>query len=59
MEAAKRRGVHVGRPRKLTAEQIKDARSKLSNGATSVVSLAEAYSVSPCTVRRAVKTRER
>ncbi len=55
MEAARRRGVHVGRPRKLTAEQVLYARLLLKDGGATVSSLAKSlFDVSPATLRRAL-----
>ncbi len=59
MAAAKRRGVHVGRPRKLTTDQIRDAHRQLNDGTMTVADLANAYDVSACTVRRSVRWRKR
>lgn len=53
MKAARARGIHVGRPRKLTPEQIKTAKQELVNGTETVNRLAEQYDVAPVTVIRA------
>lgn len=54
MKAAKARGKHVGRPRKLTNKQIQSARRKLSAGKTTITRMANGYGVAPLTLRRAL-----
>lgn len=54
MAAAKARGKHIGRPRKLTPEQIKTAKQKLANRTETITSLASRYKVAPVTVSRAL-----
>jgi DNA invertase Pin-like site-specific DNA recombinase len=54
MEAARRRGVHVGRPPKLTAEQIAWAQAEISTGAISLNDAAKETGVSPQTLRRSM-----
>ena len=54
MAAAKRRGKHVGRPPKLTADQIQSALEMLKDPAQSYGSVAELFGVHRSTLRRAV-----
>ncbi len=56
MEAAKRRGKHIGRPRKLSVEQIEQARAHLFHGGMTIKDMAECLSVSPTTLNRALKS---
>jgi DNA invertase Pin-like site-specific DNA recombinase len=53
MQAAKRRGVKLGRPVKLDAEKLTDARKMLKAG-ISRKAVAETLQVSPLTLRRAL-----
>ena len=55
MEAARLRGKHIGRPSKLTAYQIKQARRHLAAG-HSPCETAARFKVSPSTIRRALET---
>ncbi|MCC0007703.1 MAG: recombinase family protein [Hyphomicrobiaceae bacterium] len=52
MAAAKRRGVHVGRPRKLTRAQVTEASRRIRAEEISVAHVAYDYDVSPSTLRR-------
>ena len=54
MEAARARGKHIGRPRKLTARQIQEARRFLAEG-HKPCDAAERFKVSPSTIRRALR----
>ncbi len=54
MKAAKKRGVHIGRPRKLTDRQIKRARCKIDAGQYTIARVAKSYGVTPLTLRRAL-----
>lgn len=54
MAAAKARGVHVGRPRKLSAAQIRCAYSKLVYHSDTLQNLAAGYGVAPLTLSRAI-----
>ncbi len=54
MAAAKRRGRHIGRPPKLTADQIQTAREMLNDPAQSYGSVARLFGVHRSTLRRAV-----
>jgi DNA invertase Pin-like site-specific DNA recombinase len=54
MASAKARGIHIGRPRKLGAIEIRKARQEIEAGG-SPVELARAYAVSPITLARALK----
>lgn len=54
MEAAKARGVHVGRPAKLSKEQIEQARRWLAQNRKTPRQIADHYNVHITTLRRAV-----
>lgn len=56
--AAKRRGVHVGRPRKLTDYQVREALAMIDNG-RSQVDVAALMGVAVATLGRALKARGR
>ncbi len=58
MQAAKARGVRLGRPPKLTQAQVRSARRKLAAGRTSLRDLAKRYDVHPWTLSRALKRLE-
>src|SRR5690606_18144610 len=53
MDAAKRRGVRLGRPTKLDAEKLAQAKKMLKAG-ISRKSVADSFNVSPLTLRRAL-----
>jgi DNA invertase Pin-like site-specific DNA recombinase len=55
MAAAKRRGQHVGRPRKLSPTQIQTAHELTAQKKQSIKSMAEMFEVDPETLRRALK----
>lgn len=55
MQAAKRRGKAVGRPRKLTAHQLDHARALLTTGKETRAGVAELFGVDVATLRRALK----
>jgi len=55
MAAAKARGVHIGRPSKLTVDQIKSARAKVANRTDTITHLAKSYGVAPLTLSRALR----
>lgn len=55
MAAAKRRGQHVGRPRKLSPAQIQTADELTAQKKQSIKSMAEMFEVDPETLRRALK----
>ena len=55
VKAAKRRGVVVGRPRKLTAHQLDHARQLLDAGADTRAGVAALLGVDAATLRRALK----
>lgn len=59
MEAARRRGVHVGRPRKLTDRQIEKARKWIEDETASCAEAAARLGVDPATLRRAVANAKR
>lgn len=54
-EAARRRGKHLGRPRKLTAEQIAHAMQVIERGEKGVSEMADLYRVDRKTLYRALK----
>ena len=54
MEAARRRGVRIGRPPKLTPEQVELARAELAAGGLTVTTLARQFRVAPRTLSRAL-----
>jgi len=53
MKSAKRRGVHVGRPRALTGARLAEARRMLEEGHTKA-NVGRILRVSPTTIRRAI-----
>ena len=55
MQAAKKRGARIGRPRKLSPEQIAQARAWLDSGAHNGSSVAARLGVNQATLRRAIK----
>ncbi|MFN3169147.1 MAG: recombinase family protein [Hyphomicrobiales bacterium] len=55
MAAAKARGVHIGRPRKLTAKQVNDARRRLASQSETITHMAASYGVAPLTLSRALR----
>lgn len=57
MAAAKARGALLGRPPKLTDEEVMEARALLESGAVSLVELAALFEVAPLTLERALKRR--
>lgn len=54
MKAAKARGKHIGRPRKLSSKQIANARRKLTKRADTITNIARTYHVAPVTLSRAL-----
>lgn len=54
MAAAKRRGKHIGRPRKLTAQQLDHARELIKEGKETRASIAALLNVDVTTLRRAL-----
>lgn len=54
MEAARRRGVRLGRPPKLSPDQVADAKHRLKHDPSSLKALAEEFGVSIWTIERAV-----
>ena len=55
MAAARRRGIHVGRPRKLTAHQVAHARGLITSGQETQAGAAAVVGVNVTTLRRALK----
>lgn len=58
MAAAKARGLHVGRPPKLTSTDVITAKYEIESGAASCGQVAAALGVSPLTLGRALKRLE-
>jgi len=54
MESARRRGKHIGRPRKLTAQQLDHARKLLKTGDETRAAIAASFGVDVATLRRAL-----
>ncbi|MEM7620489.1 MAG: recombinase family protein [Pseudomonadota bacterium] len=54
MQAAKARGKHIGRPRKLTEEQVLKAKKKIESGSQKMSIIAESLNVSLLTLNRAM-----
>jgi DNA invertase Pin-like site-specific DNA recombinase len=52
MARAKERGVHVGRPAKLTMHQKHDAKKALADGTATQADLARRFNVSQSTISR-------
>ena len=55
MRAAKSRGKHIGRPRKLTDTQIAYARSQIASRQNTITHIARSYGVAPLTLSRATQ----
>lgn len=55
MQAARRRGIHVGRPRKLSAHQVAHARDLIASGQETQAGAAAVVGVDVTTLRRALK----
>jgi DNA invertase Pin-like site-specific DNA recombinase len=55
MASARKRGQHVGRPRKLTAQQIAHARELIASGEETQTGAAALFGVNVATLRRALK----
>ncbi len=55
MQAARRRGKHLGRPRKLTQEQVAHAARMVRDGTETVSGMAVLYGVDRVTLHRALK----
>src|SRR6266436_7384420 len=55
MQAAKRRGKHLGRPHKLTREQVAHAAHMVRDGTETVSGMAALYGVDRVTLHRALK----
>lgn len=54
MEAARQRGVRIGRPPKLSSEQVADAKRRIRSGIADLQALADEFGVSVWTVQRAL-----
>lgn len=59
MQAAKARGKHIGRPRKLNADQITRARTQIAARQYTITDIARNYGVAPLTISRALKCLEK
>jgi DNA invertase Pin-like site-specific DNA recombinase len=57
IDAAKRRGTHVGRPRKLTPDQIAHARAVIEAGSQTPAGMASLLNVDKSTLWRAMQAR--
>ncbi len=55
MEAARRRGVRLGRPPLLSPDQASDAKRRINRNLTDLAALAAEYGVSTWTVQRAIE----
>ncbi|MCL4167402.1 UNVERIFIED_CONTAM: hypothetical protein GTU68_007630 [Idotea baltica] len=55
MAAAKARGKHIGRPRKLSVKQIEEARKDITFGTSTTAELATRYRVATTTLNRVIK----
>lgn len=55
MAAARARGKHIGRPRKLTARQIANARRQVAERSDTITRMAKRYGVAPITLSRALQ----
>lgn len=55
MQAAKKRGVHIGRPKKMTTRQIANAAKLIRSKTESISDIALKYNVTPKTLSRALK----
>lgn len=54
MASARRRGKHIGRPRKLTPQQLDHARDMVESGRETRTAMAELFGVDVATLRRAL-----
>ncbi|MBB4267913.1 recombinase family protein [Roseospira visakhapatnamensis] len=59
LDAARRRGVRLGRPPKLTDDQVAAILAELETGAATVKALAERYGVAPWTLTRSIRRTRR
>lgn len=55
MESARRRGKHIGRPRKLTPDQLDQARAMVESGCETRAKIAAMFGVNVATLRRALR----
>ena len=58
MAAARRRGIHVGRPRKLSEQQVAHARALAESGTETLARIAARLKVDVTTLRRALGRKE-
>lgn len=54
MQSARRRGVHLGRPTKLTGDQIALAHAQVAGNARTLIDIAATFGVHPSTLKRAL-----
>lgn len=54
MEAARKRGKHIGRPKKLTEKQVAYARIRLETRRDTIAHMAQDFDVAPITLSRAI-----
>jgi DNA invertase Pin-like site-specific DNA recombinase len=59
MASARRRGVHIGRPRKLTDQQLAHARELIGSGEKTRADVAALFDVDVATLRRALSQAEK
>lgn len=55
LAAARRRGKRLGRPPKLTQEQLESARRRLENGNSTLSQLARTHNIAPWSLKRALQ----
>ena len=55
MASAKRNGKHIGRPRKLTVQQVTHARELIDSGKETRAAAAALFGVNVATLRRALR----
>lgn len=55
MEAARRRGKQIGRPRKLNASQLNEARRRVGAESETLKAIASSYGIAPWTLSRSLK----
>lgn len=56
MAAARQRGVHLGRPRKLNSAQLAEVRIQITSGGSTIGAIAASYGVDVSTLRRSLAT---
>ncbi len=58
MASARRRGKHIGRPRKLSAQQVTHARKLIGSGKETRAAVAALFGVNVATLRRALRVKK-